>query len=262
MDLHGRTALVTGGAGGLAGAITRALAAEGVDLILSDLPTAPVDERIAELRALGVRATAVAADLTEPGQATRLAETAGAVDILVNNAGVEFTGPFISRDVPSLEREVQVNLLAPMLLTHALLPGMLERGRGNIVNVASIAGKLALPYFAAYVATKSGLAAFTRSLSAEYGSDPVAFSTVFPGLIRGAGMGATISRSERATRTPQDVGAAVVKAIRENRLEIVVSAQRTTLPSVVSALAPRLGVRAMRRMRPQLTRLLERLERA
>ena len=265
-DLRGRIALITGGAGGLAGAIARALAAEGVDLVLSDLPSAPVDDRLQQLRGLGVRAAAVAADLADSGQASALATAArdalGPIDILVNNAGVEFTGQFTTRSPQSLEDEVQINLLAPLLLTRAVLPEMLERRQGNVVNVASVAGKLALPYFAGYVATKSGLAAFTRSLAAEYGNGPVAFSTVFPGLIRGQGMGAAFSRSERMTRTPEEVGAAVVEAIREDRLEIVVSAQPTRVPSVLSALAPPLGVRSMRRLRPQLNRLLERGERA
>ena len=141
-----------------------------------------------------------------------------------------------------------------MLLTHAALPGMLARGRGHVVTISSITGKVALPYDPAYAVTKHAVAAFNRSLSAEYHAAPVTFSTVFPGAIRDAGIGTFLLAGLPApaqrlmSRTPEQVGAAVVRALRDNRVEIVVSAQPVRQSLLVHALAPGLGVRSMQTM--------------
>lgn len=136
-----------------------------------------------------------------------------------------------------------------MLLTRAALPGMLEHGRGNVVTISSVGGKMALPYLAPYAATKFGVAAFMRALSAELGQQPVAFSTVFPGAIRDVGMAAQAGRLplERFfTRSPAQVGDAVVRAIRTNRAEVVVSAQPARVPEALAVVAPGLSARLMR----------------
>lgn len=133
-----------------------------------------------------------------------------------------------------------------MQLTHAVLPGMIERCHGSVVTISSIAGKMALPFDPTYSGTKYGVAAFMRSLAAEMGRDPVSFSTIFPGLIREAGMGAPMDKTVPPallplwTRHPDDVAKAVVTAIRDRRTEIVVSRQPTTVPAVLNAIAPRL----------------------
>ena len=265
-DLTGHTALVTGAGGGLGGAIARALAAEGVHLVLSDLPSADLTERAEQLRATGVQVECVAADLAVTAEAAALvgkAESALApIDILVNNAGTEFVGSFAQRTPHNLELQASVNLLAPMLLTHAVLPGMIERGRGNVVSISSVAGKFALPYDPGYCATKYGIAAFMRSLSIEYGSSPVAFSSIHPGAIRDAGMGTSLFANAPAiverlmTRSPEQVGAAVVKAVRDDRVEVLVSAQPVRFPALLNAVAPEAAVRSMRMLKPLSGRLL------
>jgi short-subunit dehydrogenase len=144
-QLRGRNALITGAAGGLGGYIARALAAEGVNLVLSDLPEAPLDELIAELQGVGVEVESVPADLMERDEAeglvARAEDALGPVDILVNNAGLEFAGPFLERTGDEIEGLTRVNLLALMLLTRSAMPGMFERSRGHVVNIASLAGK-------------------------------------------------------------------------------------------------------------------------
>lgn len=148
-QLRGRNALVTGAAGGLGHYIADALVSEGVNLALSDLPSSPVDDLITELRPRGVLVESVPADLSETNEIEDLARDAkaaiGPLDILVNNAGVEFGKSFLEQTRAELEMITSINLLAVMELTRVVLPGMLERRRGHVVNVASVAGKIASP---------------------------------------------------------------------------------------------------------------------
>ena len=170
-QLRGRNALVTGAGGGLGAYIARALAGEGVNLAVTDLPGSSVDGLSAELRTRGVHVEHAPADLTDRDERRRLASWAadalGPIDILVNNAGVEFGGPFLDTSPEQLELTVAVNLLAVMDLTRLLLPGMLDRRRGHVVSMASLAGKIPPPQLASYGATKHGVVGFTGALRAR-----------------------------------------------------------------------------------------------
>lgn len=259
MELRGANALVTGAAGGLGGFIARSLAAEGVNLVLSDLPGATLDGLQGEVRAAGVGAEVVPADLTETASISKLAEQAEAalapIDILVNNAGVEFARSFGDATREELETITSVNLLAVMELTRVVLPGMLSRGRGHIVNVASLAGKLPAPYLATYCATKHGVVGFTHSLRAEYGGAPVGFSAICPGFISRVGMYGRIegvvgdTPPELSTSPPERVGEAVVRAVRENRVEVIVNSRPTQPLTMLAAAAPAALIRLLRRKR-------------
>ncbi len=249
MELRGTNALLTGAAGGLGHYIARALAAAGVNLALNDLPSASVDDLIGELRATGVEVEALPADLTDTAGLEQLVERAsdavGPLDILVNNAGVEFAGGFRHQTRQELETIAAVNLVAVMELTRVTLPGMLERGRGHIVNVASIAGKGAFPYLASYCATKHGVVGFTHSLRAEYADAPVGFSAICPILISRVGMYARIAAdapdppAPLRPLPPEDVGAAVVSAIRDDRAEVLVSRRPKWALPALSAVSPK-----------------------
>jgi short-subunit dehydrogenase len=257
-QLRGRNALITGAAGGLGGYIARALAAVGVNLVLSDLQEAPLDELIAELQGVGVEVESVPADLMERDEAeglvARAEDALGPLDILVNNAGLEFSGPFLERTGDEIEGLTRVNLLALMLLTRSAMPGMLERGRGHVVNIASLAGKISFPYLATYGASKHGVVGFTACLRAEYGEGPVGFSAICPGFVSRVGMFGRIQ--ERVgepppvirTVPPEAVGEAVVTAIRSNRPEVIV--QPGVRPLILlSTLAPRTAARIGRSRR-------------
>ena len=258
-QLRGRTALVTGAAGGLGGYISRALAAEGVSLALSDLPEAPHDGLIEELRGNGVTVESVPADLTvreeAEGLVARAEEAVGPVDILVNNAGLEFAGEFTNLTADQIEGLVQVNLLAVMLTTRAALPGMQDRGRGHVVNIASLAGKTFAPFLAIYSGSKHGVVGFTHSLLTEYGAEPVGFSAICPVFISRVGMFGRLEDEVpdpppgfRAL-PPERVGDAVVRAVRQNRAEIVVANPALRPLIGLSALAPRLAARLSRNRR-------------
>jgi short-subunit dehydrogenase len=268
-ELRGRNALVTGAAGGLGGYIARALAGQGVNVALSDLPAAPVDDLVEELRGHGVRAEAVSADLTDRDQLEALVgraqEAIGPLDILVNNAGLEFAGSFLRSTADELEAILDVNLLATMVLTREALPGMQERGRGHIVNIASLAGKVPPPYLASYAATKHGVVGFTHALRAENWGEPVGFSAICPGFVSRVGMYGRLEHLVSAPRMlgtvpPESVGEAVVRAIRKNLPEVVVNKGPARPLILLNAVAPRLAAR-VGRVRP-IREFTERLARA
>jgi short-subunit dehydrogenase len=249
-ELRGRNALVTGAAGGLGGYIARALAGEGVNLALTDRDE--VAELADELARRGVRAEQSTGDLADAAERRRLVDWAtdaiGPVDVLVNNAGLEFGGSFVQMTEEELQSIVSVNLLAGMDLTRLVLPGMLERRRGHIVNLASLAGKVPAPYLAAYSATKHGVVGFTHALRTENGPEPVGFSAICPSFVTRVGMWARFEDQVSApgmigTVTPEAVGEAVVRAIRKNLAEVVVSTRPVRPLVLLNAGAPRLASR-------------------
>ena len=258
MELRDRNALLTGAGGGLGGYIARALADRGANLALSDLPSASLDELVEQSRGRGVRAEAVGADLTDRKQLDALVgraeESIGPLDILVNNAGLEFGGSFLRTTADELEAILDVNLLATMVLTLAALPGMQERGRGHVVNMASLAGKASVPYLASYCATKHGVVGFTHALRHEYGSEPVSFSAICPGFISQVGM---YGRWEEqvgdppglGTLPPERVGEAVVRAIAKNLPEVIVAKGPTRPLIFLSTFFPRAMTRVSRSRR-------------
>ena len=224
MELAGRTALLTGATGGLGRAIAGALAGRGASLVLSGRKAEALEELAAELP--DERHRVLPADLAEPGAAEKLAAEAGEVDVLVANAGLPGTGRLEDFTVERLTGTLRVNLEAPMLLARALEPGMRERGAGHLVFVASLAGKAASPRSTVYNATKFGLRGFALALQADLAGTGVGASLVSPGFIREAGMFADSGAKSppgMGTSTPQEVAAAVVKAIEHDKVEVAVA---------------------------------------
>ena len=145
MELRGANAIVTGASRGIGVYIARALAEHGVNLVLSARSAAELEAVRAEMAGLGVNAVAITGDIADATERSALVERShseiGPIDIVVNNAGIETVGQFHTAAEDHLARVLDVNLMAPMLLTRALLPGMIERGRGHVVNISSGAGK-------------------------------------------------------------------------------------------------------------------------
>lgn len=212
--------------------IARALANEGMNLVLAARSTGDLDQVAAEITALGVRALPVQCDVTDANSRRALVDAAtaefGNIDLLINNAGIETVIRFEEQDEADFEHTVQVNLLGATALTRLVVPGMLERGRGHVVNVASLAGKAGTPYEAAYSTTKHGLIGFTRSLRGEYHGTGVGISFVCPGFVSDVGMYAdnmvnigVTSPWTLGTSKPEKVAKAVLTAIKRNKAEIV-----------------------------------------
>ncbi|MEP7348131.1 MAG: SDR family NAD(P)-dependent oxidoreductase [Gemmatimonadaceae bacterium] len=219
-DLKGATAIVTGASRGIGPYIARTLAARGANVALAARNASQLDETRRACESSGVRAIAIATDVTSMDDLRRLVDTVehefGPIDVLVNNAGIEITASVDGHSAGQVDDIVRTNLNAPIQLTKLVLPSMLARKRGAIVNVSSLAGKSATPYNAIYSATKHGLNGFTSSLAIELDGTGVTAGVVCPGFVADAGMWAdTGKKAPRMMRevAPQRVADAVIKVI-------------------------------------------------
>ena len=254
-DLRDRTALVTGASRGLGVHIASALAAEGMNLILAARSAERLEAVASELRATGCEVLCVPTDLSDRASVNALVERAegdgGGVDLLVNNAGIEHTITFDKVSVESLDEMVEVNLRAPMVLSRLLLPKMIARGRGHIVNVSSGAGFAGVPYQEPYCATKAGVIGLTRAFRASAKTEgyPVGCSVICPGFVAEAGMYDDLSRqfgvkAPRAlgTTRPEKVASAVIRAVKRDVPEIVVNPTPIRPLAVLAVIFPRLAI--------------------
>jgi NAD(P)-dependent dehydrogenase (short-subunit alcohol dehydrogenase family) len=177
MDLTGTTALVTGANRGIGRALTEALAGRRLELVLAGVRDPDSFEPIENVRPIRMDLSSreaideCAAAIDEP------------VDLLINNAGQMTGGLLEEQDMDAVYAMFQVNLVGVAHLTSRLLPGMLERGRGTIVNVASVAGLVAFPGRCAYSASKGGVVQLTRSLAADYAARGIRANAICPGMV-------------------------------------------------------------------------------
>ena len=245
MELAGRTVLLTGATGGLGRAMAAALAARGAKLALSARRAEALEELASGLAGEGH--TVLPADLAEPGAAEKLAADAGAVDALVANAGLPGSGALDDFSPEQVKRVLRVNLEAPMLMAQTLSPGMVERGEGHLVFIASLNGKAGTPRSSIYCATKFGLRGFALALRTDLGPKGVGVSLVSPGFIREAGMFADAGAKPppgMGTTSPERVGADVVKAIERDRVELVPATVQQRVMSHFALTSPAIAVRA------------------
>ena len=246
MNLGGRTALVTGASGGLGQAIARSLVRRGASVVLTARRTDVLESLAAEL---GGRA--VACDLSDRASVERLVEEAGPVDVLVANAGIPASGAIDSFSLEEIDRAIDVNLRAPMVLARLMCDGMAERGGGQIVFVSSLSGKAGTAGSSIYAATKFGLRGFAQGLREDLRPRGVGVSTVFPGFIRDAGMfhesGAKLP-GYVGTKRPADVAAAVISAIERDRSEVVVAPVPLRLGTAVAGLVPEVAATVQRKL--------------
>jgi uncharacterized protein len=248
VQLAGARALVTGATGGIGGAVARTLHGRGAHVLLTGRREALLEE----LRAsLGDRAEAHPLDLAERDGPARLAEAARAVDVLVANAALPASGRVEDFEPEQIDRALDVNLRAPIQLTRALLPGMLERGRGHVVFVSSLSGKAGSPRSGIYSATKFGLRGFAAGLREDVQERGIGVTVVFPGFVSDAGFfaesGVKLPRWV-GTRTPQQVADAVVRGIERERAELDVAPLSLRLGTRIAELAPVTAARVQRRL--------------
>jgi len=256
-DLRGANGIVTGASRGLGVLIADALADEGVNLVIAARSADGLEKVRGDVAAKGVKVVSVPTDVTDLAQLENLvarAETElGPIDLLVNNAGIEAYHPYHQYPVEGIEQLVQVNLMAPMLLTRLVLPGMIERNRGHIVQMASLAGKGGFPCQAPYAATKSALIMLTHVLRAELTETNVGCSSVCPGFVADEGMYADMLRDTgvEASRLlgvskPDKVAKAVVKAIKRNSSELIVNPTPMRGVMVATEMFPDINPRVMK----------------
>ncbi|MDQ8044104.1 MAG: SDR family NAD(P)-dependent oxidoreductase, partial [Solirubrobacteraceae bacterium] len=191
-------------------------------------------------------AVAAPCDLTDRAALNALLADHSDVDILIANAGVPATGTLDTYDEAEVDRVVEANLTAPIQMTRALLPGMIARGRGHIVLVSSLSGKVASPGSSMYSATKFGLRGFGLALRQDLGGTGVGSSVLTLGFIRDAGMfsksgGPEVLPPGVGTSSPEEVAAATVTAITKNRAEITVAPVPMKVGAVFGSALPRIA---------------------
>jgi len=228
MLLNGERTIITGGGRGIGRAIARRFAQEGAHVLLAARTAAEVDTAAAEIRASGGAAASVAADVGEAAGCERVyraaVETLGGVDVLVNNAGVMGpVAPALEITVEEWDAVMAVNLRSAFLLARLVLPGMLERGRGAILNISSVAGKGAFGYNGPYAASKAGMLALTRTLAAETGRKGVRVNAICPGPVPETRLSQELGAAlaARFGRTPQEILDGVVKGVLQGRPQTV-----------------------------------------
>jgi short-subunit dehydrogenase len=240
--------LVTGATGGIGHAIARTLHARGGQLTLTGRRLEVLEQLRAEL---GDRVAIVAADLADRDELAALAER-GSYDVLVANAALPASGPWDRFSSEQIDAAIDVNLRAPMQLSRALAPAMVERGSGQIVLVSSLAGKVASPRSAIYSATKFGLRGFGFSMNEDLRGTGVGVSSIYLGFISDAGMfhetGVKLPKGF-GTRKPEQVADAIASAIEKGPAEVDVAplSMRSgawafgAVPSLVASLQRKLG---------------------
>src|SRR5829696_7879071 len=221
MELRDRTVVVTGASSGIGEETVRALAGRGARVVA----TARREDRLRALATSVPGVVPVAADVTEAAGRARVTAQAGPVDVLVNNAGVGYFGLVAQMTEADVRRLFEVNVLAAIALTRDVLPGMLERRRGSVVNVSSVAAFVAVPPLTVYSATKFALQGFSEGLRREVAGRGVSVHTVNPGVTRsefvvaaqGAGNPLVQAGFNAAGLPAWTVANAVVRAVEADR---------------------------------------------
>jgi uncharacterized protein len=220
MDLRDANVVVTGASSGIGEATAIAFARRGARAILVARRKDRLEALAGRIEQAGGRAIAWTCDVTDlarvqklPGLVQEL--TGRPVDVLVNNAGIAGGGTFLELTHDRIDEVVRVNLLGVMHVTRVFLPGMLERRHGHVINVASLAGRFAVPGAAVYSATKHGVVAFSESLDVSTRRRGVLVTTVNPAYVPTEGFPAT-RRPSVLTLTPERVAEAIVKVARED----------------------------------------------
>jgi gluconate 5-dehydrogenase len=180
--LNSRTALITGSARGLGWEMAKGLAEAGARVLLHGRDRARLEPRLAELAAAGFAADALAFDVADRAAMAAAIAGAPAIDILIHNVGERDRRPFLEIGAEDFARLIDVDLLAAHALVKLLVPGMLDRRWGRLIVVTSIVADLAVPNASSYATAKSGLAAMTRALAAEFGATGITANALSPGF--------------------------------------------------------------------------------
>ena len=251
----GQTVLLTGASGGLGTHLTRAFAKTGAKLALVAYPGDELITLRDEVRRAGGTAIALARDLRLSDErqevVAEVRKEFGATDILVNNAGIEFTSPYDVLSEQNIVDVLRVNLEATMIMSWLVLPEMLRRGKGHIVNMSSLAGKANPALQEPYAASKAGLIGFTYSLRASYRSAGVSASAIVPGFVETGIYTRLKERSGLAapkllgTSSPEKVVAAVIRAVQRDLPEVIINPIPVRPLLALCALLPRVGERAL-----------------
>jgi NAD(P)-dependent dehydrogenase (short-subunit alcohol dehydrogenase family) len=183
-ELEGKIALITGATSGIGAAAARLLATAGATVIVAGRDAAGGQKVVAEITSAGGQARFAPVDLGDLSSVRKLATSVGEVDVLVNNAGIFPAAPTVEQDAAAFDQAMAVNVRAPYFLTAALVPRMLAKKWGSIVNVTTMAAEIGMPGLSVYSASKAALASLTRTWAAEFSGGGVRVNSVSPGPTR------------------------------------------------------------------------------
>ena len=220
--LDGKVVAITGAARGIGFASAIELHRRGATVALGDIDG---DGAESAASAIGDRAFSARVDVANPESFLEFlaaSQTRGPLDVLVNNAGIMPIGPFLDCPPELYRRAVEINVLGCLNGTHAALPGMLERGRGHIVNIASTAGKAPVPGGMAYCASKAAVVAFTEAARIEYAGTGIDFTCVLPHFTNTDLIAGTTSTKLVPVVEPADVGTAIADVIHRPRPDVYI----------------------------------------
>jgi NAD(P)-dependent dehydrogenase (short-subunit alcohol dehydrogenase family) len=197
MNFEGKTVLVTGGTSGIGRAAAEQFGSAGAQVVVTGRDATRGQQVVDAIEAAGGQARFIVADLSAPGGAHELAQAAGEIDVLINNAGIFPFGPSHEIPIEDVKAVLDFNVIAPFTLTAALVPGMIERGSGAIVNTSTMVASFGLPGMSAYGASKAALELLTKAWAAEYGPAGIRVNAVSPGPTRTPG---TVAMGEEGIR--------------------------------------------------------------
>ncbi len=270
-DFRDKNLLVTGAASGIGRATALAFAVEGANLIIADINEEGLKSVAVEIERLGRSAMWVRTDVSKPEEVASLAQIsmkeAGGVDVLVNNAGVGLSALIRDMDLIEWEWILSINLWGAIYMIHYLLPHMIERSSGHIINVASGTGLIAAPIIGAYSTTKFALVGLSEALRAELAHHNIGVSVVCPGFVRTSnshtskvkdlspkikeelqwkfkGLSPKLREESQWIRTtPEKVARTIIKGVKRNQAKIIVT-QHTKILVLINRFLPGL-IRAL-----------------
>lgn len=252
--LEGKVVLITGASRGLGVDMAQEFAARRSRLALAARSADELEKVRVDIESMGAEAVAIPTDVAELGSLRNLVslteDSLGPVDVLVNNAGVESVCDFEQMPLDEIEKIISINVTGLIWLTRLVVPSMIARRQGHIVNVASMAGLVPVPHNSVYSSSKHAVVGISRSLRLELADHGVGVSVVAPGFVSGSGMFTQWGRkapSAAGTSTPKEVATSVIKAVLEDRPEVKVARALARFGPVLHSISPRINADAMRR---------------
>jgi short-subunit dehydrogenase len=252
--IAGKTVVLTGASGGIGAFIARALAKEQATVVSVSRAQKGLDKISAEVEAAGGKGISIPFDLTKLEEFSvlvqQIEQLAGPIDILINNAAIEKYRPFQKYTLEDVQCLLTTNLLAPMELTRLVLPSMLERNSGHVVNIASLAGKKGAPYNSIYSASKAGLIMWSDAIQQELANTNVGVSVICPGFTD-AGMYHALditAPSAAHIAQPTEVADAVLQSIKQNQKEVILDGAASKILFAISQISPQFGDAIYRRV--------------
>jgi gluconate 5-dehydrogenase len=186
-SLEGKVAFITGASYGIGFAIAQALAEAGATIVFNDIKPELVDKGLAAYKEAGIPATGYVCDVTDEAAVNatvkRIETEVGVIDILVNNAGIIKRIPMCEMSAVEFRQVIDVDLNAPFIVAKAVIPGMIKKGHGKIINICSMMSELGRETVSAYAAAKGGLKMLTKNICSEYGAYNIQCNGIGPGYI-------------------------------------------------------------------------------